>query len=280
MKRIFAILLLIAFFFAVNVHTVPVISKYRKIQKSNAGLFLLSPFSEKIVSLDYEGIRSFWITLDLRVFLATMLEQHPYFPQWVGNIVYKSFEVASELNPYYFDIYYITSLHLMWDFKRYNDAERVLKKAIKYRPKDALWCFLLSFNYFYFMKKYDLAAEYMKKAAQIKRSPFLASLAARLYHASGRTEIALSVLENQIRNTKDENWKRALLKRKKALLGVLKIERAVEAFKLKEGRLPLNLQELVKKGYLKKIPEDPYGGKFYITEDGSVKTTSNFTEKK
>ncbi len=278
MKRVFLGFLLAGLLIATNSYMVPEISRYRKIQKANAGLFLLSPEAEKIMSLDYEGIRSFWVTLDLRVFLATILEQHPYFPEWVGDVVFKAYRVASALNPYYFDIYYIASLNLMWDFKRYSDAEKVLKRAIKYRKSDWFWYFLLSFNYFYFMKKYDLAAEYMTEAAKLKRSAFLASLASRLYYASGRTEIALNILDGQIKNTDDENWKRELLKRKKALLGVLKIERAVEAFKRKEGRLPYDLNELKQKGYMKKIPQDPYGGRFYIDSDGTVKSTSNLVE--
>lgn len=280
MKRLVFILFLLLVFVSFNRKVVPTISTHRKVQKSQSGLFLLSPPAEKVVSLDYEAMRGFWILLDLRVFLASVLEQHPYFPMKVGDVIYRVFKVVSELNPYYFDVYYMASLNLMWDFKRYTDAEEVLKKAIKYRKDEWLWYFLLSFNYFYFMNKYDLAAEYMKEASKLKKSAFLASLASRLYYASGRTEIALSVLDNQIRNTRDENWKKELLKRKKALIGVLKIERAVEAFKRKEGRLPYNIEELVKKGYLKEVPKDPYGGRFYITKEGKVKSTSNFVEKK
>jgi hypothetical protein len=35
------------------------------------------------------------------------------------------------------------------------------------------------------------------------------------------------------------------------------------------------LKELIVKGILIKIPEDPFGGKFYLREDCSVWTTSN-----
>ncbi len=280
MKRFFLIGILLVFFLFINRTFVPKISRYRKIQKGEAGLFLLSPDAEKFISLDYEGLRSFWVTLDLRVFLATLLETHPYFPKWAGDVVYKAYRVASFLNPYYFDIYYIASLNLMWDFKRYSDAEEVLKRAIQYMPRNWLWHFFLSFEYFYFLKKYDLAAEHMKIAAKLKHSALLASLAARLYYSSGRTEIALSILDNQIRNTQNENWKKELLKRKKALLAVLKIERAIEMYERKEGKKPRTLDVLVEKGYLKKIPQDPYGGRFYIDKNGNVKSTSNFTEKR
>lgn len=276
MRKVFLFFILILIFLGLNRVFVPEISKLRKIQKSEAGLFLLSPTSEKLVSLDYEGFRSFWITLDLRVFLATVLETHSYFPSWAGDVVYKAYKVASFLNPYYFDIYYIASLNLMWDFKRYDDAEEVLKRAIHYMPENWMWHFFLSFEYFYFLKKYDLAAKHMKIAAKLKNSAFLASLAARLYYASGRTEIALSILKNQIMNIKDENWKKSLSKRLKALEAVLTIEKAVEKFREKMGRTPLSIDELLEKGFLQEIPEDPYGGRFYIDDEGNVKTTSNF----
>ena len=279
MKRACVYIVLFLVFVFINRALVLRLSNYRYKQKAESGLFLLSPDAEKLASLDYEGIRSFWITLNLRVLMAQVLEKTPYFPAWVGDVIYKAYNVASELNPYFFDMYYISSLNLMWDFKRYDDAAGILKKAIKYRKDDWMWYFFLSFDYFYFLKKYDLAALYMTEAAKLKKSAFLASLASRLYYADGRTEIALMVLDNQIKHTKDEHWKKELIKRKKAFLGVLEIQRAMKRFKKEKGREPSNINELLKEGYLDRIPKDPYGGQFYI-EDGKVKSTSNFTEKK
>jgi hypothetical protein len=39
--------------------------------------------------------------------------------------------------------------------------------------------------------------------------------------------------------------------------------------------LPRNIQALITAGIIKEIPKDPYGGSYYLTEAGSVYTTSN-----
>jgi hypothetical protein len=36
------------------------------------------------------------------------------------------------------------------------------------------------------------------------------------------------------------------------------------------------MAELVRSGLLKGVPRDPYGGQFYLTDRGGVKSTSNF----
>jgi hypothetical protein len=56
----------------------------------------------------------------------------------------------------------------------------------------------------------------------------------------------------------------------------LYLEKAVEHFRERLGRLPRHLDELVKQGVVREIPSDPYGGTFYLTPEGGVKTTSNF----
>jgi competence protein ComGC len=54
------------------------------------------------------------------------------------------------------------------------------------------------------------------------------------------------------------------------------IEQARDSFKADHHKLPDSVETLFSSGYLKEIPKDPYGGKFYIDSDGKVKTTSKF----
>jgi len=39
------------------------------------------------------------------------------------------------------------------------------------------------------------------------------------------------------------------------------------------------LHELVKYSIIQEIPSDPYGGVFFLDEDGKIKTTSNFVNQ-
>ncbi len=62
-----------------------------------------------------------------------------------------------------------------------------------------------------------------------------------------------------------------------ALSKIASLARAVNIYKKRYSSLPENLQQLVDKKIIDKIPVDPYGGKFYISGD-SIKTTSNLAK--
>jgi len=44
--------------------------------------------------------------------------------------------------------------------------------------------------------------------------------------------------------------------------------------KFEQERPPEKIDVLIAKGVINEIPQDPYGGEFYIDKDGSIKTTS------
>jgi predicted transcriptional regulator len=53
-----------------------------------------------------------------------------------------------------------------------------------------------------------------------------------------------------------------------------RLQRAVDKFKEDKGRLPQSLLELVRAGYVDRIPEeDPYGGRYYLDKDKVQSTT-------
>ena len=252
--------------------------RHRDLKKEYIKLFL-SPSLEKWSAFEWRIMKGFFHTVNLRVYLGKLREETPVLPPEAETVIVKTTEVVSCINPHYYDIYYLANGFLTWDFGNVEMANKFLFKAIKYRPRDWFFYFLLGFNYFYFLRDYKKGGFYIKKAAEIRRSPFLSSLAARLMYASGRTEVAIQILRSMIRNAKEEGWKKSLTKRLKALERVMVIEKAVEQYRLKFYKNPHDINELVDKGLLKEIPEDPYGGIFYLDENGMVKSTSNFTER-
>ncbi len=209
--------------------------------------------------------------------MGKLAENYRVPPPFAHEPILRTAEVVTKICPYYFDIYYVTNGFLTWDYGDFERANMFLKYAITYNPNNYVYYFYLGFNYFYFLKDYQKGAEYLVKASEVSGNPKFAHLASRLLYASGRTEVAIGVLRSMIENAKDEGWKKQLQVRLKALEAIYFIERAVEEFRLKFNRSPENLEELVKTGFLRYIPEDPYGGKFYIDEEGNVRTTSNLT---
>ena len=127
------------------------------------------------------------------------------------------------------------------------------------------------------MKDYGKAGVDFKRGAEMTHSSLFTNLAARYFYEGGETELGITFLRYMINNTKDERIKEIYKKRLSALLSIEKIETAMEEFKKRYKHLPKDIGELVKYNILKKIPQDPYGGNFYIDEDGKIRTTSRLT---
>jgi len=280
MKRktwIFSLLILLASLVFVNFIFDTKVRSHFKSEESESFRLCARPGFEKWSSFEFGFLKAFYYTLSLRVYLGKLSEKYLSVPTFAKDPIVRTTEVVTRLCPYYYDIYYIANGYLAWDFNDVETANRFLKKGIEYYPQRWIFYLYLGFNYFYFLKDSVQGAYYLIKASELSGRPFYAHLAAKLLYASGRTEMAIAIVKNMLENTRDEGWRKNLKIRLEALEAIYTIEKAVEAFREKMGRNPVNLQELVKTGFLSSIPKDPYGGEFYVDEAGNVRTTSNLT---
>ena len=111
-------------------------------------------------------------------------------------------------------------------------------------------------------------------------SPLLATLGARLAYKGQRTENAIVFLEEILKREQDEAVIKVYKTRLEALNGILLLERSVSVYKDRLGILPFSLDDLVIAKIISQLPIDPYGGEFYISLDGSIKTTSELRPMK
>ncbi len=192
--------------------------------------------------------------------------------------LYKTVETAVILNPYHEDAYYFAQAVFTWGLGRVREVNRILEYVFKYRSWDFQIPFFLGFNYGYFLKDYNKAAEYFKIAAELSNVPFYATLSARYFYESGRTELGIVFLEEIISKTRNESIRKLYERRLKALKAIYFLEQAVSKFRDKFGKSPENINDLLSSGIVDHIPEDPYGGKFYLDEKGKVRTTSKMTD--
>jgi len=136
--------------------------------------------------------------------------------------------------------------------------------------------FFMGFNEFYFLNDNATASEYLMQGSKRPDAPsMLQSLAVRLAYKGDRTKLAIAFIQESLKTTKDESIRKEFEIRKKFLQGVLELEQAVEGYQKKYGMFPPDLKALRDRGVIARIPSDPYGGTFYLTTDGSVKSTSN-----
>lgn len=190
--------------------------------------------------------------------------------------MYKTIETAVKLDPYNMDAYYFAQSAFTWEVGRAREVNALLDYGMKYRTDDWYLPYFAGFNAAFFLQEYEQAAQYMERAAQLSGNPLFARLASRFFYEAGRTELGVAYLQGMIEDVRDPQQKKAYELRLQALLATRKIEQALAAWRSQHGGEPSDLQQLLAAGLLEKIPQDPYGGEFFLDETGRVRTTSKF----
>lgn len=190
--------------------------------------------------------------------------------------MYKTLQTAVKLDPYNSDSYYFSQAAFTWEVGRAKEVNLMLDYGMKYRTWDYTLPFYAGFNSAYFLKQYEPAARYMKKAAEISGHPLLANLTARYFYESNNSGLGIQFLEMMEKGAKDEKLRGLYHLRRTALQAAQEIQSAVNKFREQNGRQPVRIEELVEHGLLKKLPGDPYGGRFFLDDTGTVRTTSKF----
>jgi len=273
---------LIALFFVVHIVAVGKLTdQHAALQKSGYQnqLFVLPSPILKVVALDYDGVVSDYLFFKGITYIGGFASRGGRFQlnesQWQG--FYNILDVSTDLDPYFQDPYYFANAFLTWDAGVVRETNVLLKKGSKYRTWDWSLPFFIGFNNFYFLQDYDKAAEFLMVASRRPgASTTLASLASKLAFKAKRTENSIAFLEEMIKKTDDESMKKTFGTRVEAFKAILVLENAVDDYRKKFRRFPVNLDELVKKKIIIEIPKDPFGGKFSVDSQGAIRTTSEF----
>jgi hypothetical protein len=118
--------------------------------------------------------------------------------------MYKTLQTAVKLDPYNSDAYYFAQAAFTWEVGRAKEVNLMLDHGMKYRTWDYMLPFFAGFNAAYFLKQYEPAARYMKRAAELSGNPLLTNLAARYYFESDKSKLGIDFLELMEKGAKDE----------------------------------------------------------------------------
>lgn len=240
--------------------------------------YLPHPQIVKIISGEHRSTSAAFTVLRVLFYYGTILQKfndnviiRPEFKN-----MYKTLAGAIHIDPYNMDAYYFAQAAFTWELGRIHEVNALLEKGLAYRTWDYWLPFYLGFNQAYFLKDYEKAAVNMQRAAEISGNPLYANLASRYFYESEQNEFGLKFLDAMIQGAKSQSVKKTYEMRKQALISVLQIEKALTSYRNRFGRLPVELTELVQSGLLVKLPADPYGGTFFLDEQGKVRTSSKF----
>ena len=274
-----AVCLLPVYFYSLSAITL----KNKEAQQTGEFSYVLPSPLLKIASLEFDGLAADYLFLKALTFYGSTFErkERPRVKEAEWDLINDLLEVSTDLDPYFFDPYYFANANLTWEAHRPQETILLLAKGSYYRTWDWTVPYFMGFTEFYFLKNNPRAAEFLMEASKREDAPpFLITLAVRLALKGERTKIAIDFLGETLEKTKDMRTRKELETRLLALQRVFVIEQAVESFKSKNGRSPVHINDLLDQGIIRQIPEDPFGGKFFLDNEGEVRTTSDFRHMK
>lgn len=233
----------------------------------------------RALSFEFKGVTANYLMLQLMTFVGEIVGENRDLRPEEWQHLNRQLEKITDIDPRFWDPYLLAESMLAWQAGMVEEANTLLLKAAEHRPWDYRPYYFLGFNSFYFQKNSVQAAPYLRKAAQIPGAPYyLQGLAARFSLYGNDTLAAILFLDDMLQATNDPVTRPYLEKRLLALQLIYELEKKVQLFKQKTGKMPTSFAEMISLGLLDQIPADPYGGKFVIMDNGRVYTTSELVE--
>lgn len=182
------------------------------------------------------------------------------------------------LNPAHEDNYYVAAAILPWS-GQHPAAQKILQRAADARPFDWQPLFYYGFGRYHFDRDPGAGAEALQVAAQRATDQSdqwaLARLAAIWAEHGYHADAAARVVQGMADNAPPGAFRKYLAKRSQRLLDLSRLEKAAEEFRLRTGRPPARLEDLVGAGLLVRLPVDPLGYGFGLDAAGNPVLLSN-----
>lgn len=186
------------------------------------------------------------------------------------------FSIISELDPNYLDPYQIGALVATYEAWDLDLGFKILDRGLTHNPKQWIFPYLAGHYAQLVAKDYKRAQHYYKKAITIEGAP---PIVKRLYADAAFKEMnyltSWKIWLEIYKSAESERIKKIAsnhLYQVKAAIDIKMIKEAIEKFRAKYHRNPMELYQLVKAGFLKSIPKDFDGHEYlYDSHTGEVK---------
>lgn len=257
-------------------------TKHKESQDQIISRFVeIPPALIKTISLGFKGVVSDYLLLKTMTFVGEKKGRNVKISKKEWKHVYNAINQITILDPHFWDPYVLAEMLLVWDGGMVDEGNSLLLNAARIRTEDYRPYFYLWFNHHYFLKESTKAEKFLELAAKKPGAPtYLTALASRLKLYSGQTASGIIFLEEILKDTIDPATREYLLKRLNALKIIAFLESKVVEYKNRFDAVPSSIHDMLSKGIISEIPEDPYGGYFYLSENGRIYTTSELREKK
>lgn len=198
--------------------------------------------------------------------------------EWFSHLL----EIITTLDLFFEIPYEFGGIILASEMADVDGSIRFLEKGMKNVPEShpRYWYlpFFQAFNYMYYRDDYGRAAQYLEVAARSTKAPsYLPLLVSRLYANANSPEIALIFLNEMINSVQDDHARQELERRRKEIIVLRDIqilETARDSYFEKFQSYPSRLTDLVSSGFLREIPQEPFGGTYIMSTVNKTITSS------
>lgn len=208
---------------------------------------------------------------------AQYVSRHFGEPQVKLCFLDELYDAMLDADPYWYSAATVAARILDAVGRDHREAERLLRKAIARRPEQwQLWYELGGVYLFWPGREGDAARAYRTAAGLPDAPKLLLDVAATLYSEAGRHELARTITRERIQRYKERYGEDASIVRTaerdlqefEARLFQQQLNRSVQDFLYRHGRLPKRLRELVQEGLVdEEATKEPYGQGWLMNPD-------------
>ena len=188
----------------------------------------------------------------------------------------------ADLEPKLLQNYWLTGLSLPFQtahgWENAELASQMYERGLLSFPNNTKLLIYYASNELFHRHNQLKAAEILMTLAKNEDAPpYAGMLATRVLAQNQSFDVALAFMEFMFEAARDDMERELLGQRIKEIqleqiLTVL--DGSIEEFRGRHGRLPQTPEELVTKGVVSSLPEEPFGEEFYIGEEGKMHSTS------
>ena len=185
-------------------------------------------------------------------------------------------QITGGLDPR-FDVPYILGAMILGNSPDHVGAALdTLMRGKAHHPDKWLFPFYIGYIQYFSLGDPVEGGKALEEAARIPGSPpYLPLLASRMLTEGRTPETALALLEGILQQEADPARIRVLEARIREVIverDIQSLERAVSEYEGRTGSRPANLRDLVRAGIVRGIPNEPHGGRYLLSPDGTIRS--------
>jgi tetratricopeptide (TPR) repeat protein len=155
-----------------------------------------------------------------------------------------------------------------------DKAIALLEGGIRNNPDEWKLYYDLGFFYYMDLKDYAGAAEAFDRGAKVPRAhPFLRVMAAQMAQHAGEIQTARMLWQATYATTQDDLIRQNAADHLRALQvdeNITELEKIIAQYRQRTGAAPSGFNVLIDAGILRRVPVDPTGKPYKLSEDGRI----------